>query len=219
MRTECHVIGAAAGLLLGWLLPTLLAPPIAAWGPSLRDYPRLSDTVVGAGGMLVYIAEAPTMYIATHLTRAIPAEAAVNAAAWTLIGLTTAGFVMAIRRGNPLAAGTLGGLLLGWMLPALSGTLGECFRHCWMHEGFLGDIALAGGTALRAIGVLAELPWRLLAGPSDGVTPVLAMPVSALLWALVGLGGIAAFASIRQSMADRKRGSEGETGRDGEPGV
>jgi hypothetical protein len=208
-RAKCHIIGPAAGLLLGWLLPTLLGPPIAAWGPSLRDYPRLSDAVVGAGGMLVYLSEAPGMYLAEHLTRAIPAEAAVNAAAWALIGLTIAGFVMTIRRGNPLAAGTLGGLLLGWMLPALSRTLGECFRHCWMHEGFLGDLALAGGTALRAVGVLAEFPWRLLAGPPDGVTPVLAMPVSALLWALIGTGAVAVVTAARRSIFPQRCDDEG----------
>ena len=181
------LVGAAAGLLLGWLLPVLLGPPISAWGPTLRENPRLSDAVVGAGGLLVYIAEAPTMYLAEHLTQGLPGEAALNALGWTLIGLTIGGFVLAIRRRATLAAGAVGGLLIGWMLPALAQTLGECFVHCWMHEGLLGTIALAGGTMLRAVGVVAELPWRLLAGPSQSVTPVLAMPVSAALWTLIGL--------------------------------
>ncbi len=181
------LIGAAAGLLFGWLVPTLLGPPIAAWGPSLRDSPRLSDAVVGAGGLLVYISEAPAMYVGQHLTSAITAEMIVNAAGWALIGLVIAGSVVAIRPRLVFLAGATGGLLLGWMLPALGATLGECFRHCWMHEGLLGDIALAGGTALRSVGKLAELPWRLLAGPADAMTPALAMPVSAAIWVLIGL--------------------------------
>lgn len=187
------LIGAALGLLLGWLLPVLLGPPIVSYGPTLRDSPRLSDAVVGAGGFLGYIAEAPGMYIGQHLTRALPAEAAVNALSWTVIGLAVGAFVLTIRRDLTLATGALGGLLIGWMLPALAQILGECFRHCWMHEGFLGDIALAGGGALRAVGVLAELPWRLLVGSSDGLTPALAMPVSAAIWALIGMlcaGGV-----------------------------
>jgi hypothetical protein len=190
-------IGAAAGLLLGWLLPLLVGPPIAAWGPTLRDSPRLSDAVVGAGGLLVYISEAPTMHLGEHLTRAVPAEAAVNAFAWAFIGLTIAAFALAIRRRAVLAIGAVGGLLLGWMLPALAKTLGECFRHCWMHEGLLGHIALAGGTALRWVGVLAELPWRLIAGPVEAVTPLLAIPVSAALWTLAGVAVAAAVRALR----------------------
>ncbi|MFW5867739.1 MAG: hypothetical protein ACOCX2_07990 [Armatimonadota bacterium] len=181
------LIGAAVGLVLGWLLPMVLGPPISAWGPGLRDDPHLSDAIVGAGGFLIYISEAPAMHLAEHLTRAIPAEAAVNAIAWTLIGVTVGGLVLAIRRGATLAAGAIGGLLIGWMLPALAQTLGECFRHCWMHEGLLGDIALAGGTLLRTVGLLAELPWRWFAGAPESVTPVLAMPVSAAVWTLIGL--------------------------------
>ncbi|MFO8079374.1 MAG: hypothetical protein R6V07_03610 [Armatimonadota bacterium] len=218
-RAKHVLISPAAGLLLGWLLPKLLGPPIVAYGTSLRDSPRLSDAIVGAGGLLIYIVEAPAMYLGEHLTQSIPAEAAVNALGWMLIGLTVGAFALTIRVRRLLAAGAIGGLLLGWMLPALAQTLSECFRHCWMHEGLLGDIALAGGGLLRAVGVLAELPWRLLAGPSDGVTPVLAMPVSAVLWALIGLGGIAAFASLRRSIFDLRRGPEGEADRDGEPPV
>lgn len=189
--------GAAAGLIAGRLLPVLLGPPIAAWGPSLRDNPRLSDAVVGAGGFLIYIAQAPAMYVGGHLTRSVPAEAAVNALGWTLIGLTIAGFLLAIRGRSLLSVGAVGGLLLGWMLPAVSQTLGEAFRHCWMHEGFLGTIALVGGNVLTAFGLLAELPWRLLVGPPEAVTPVLAMPVSAALWVLIGLFCAAGVVVIR----------------------
>jgi hypothetical protein len=204
------LIGAIAGLLLGWLLPVLLGPPIAAWGPSLRDNPRLSDAVVGAGGFLVYISEAPTMYVAEHLTRSVPAEAMTNAVAWTVIGLSAAGFIVAIRLRNAFLAGAIGGPLLGWMLPALAGTLGECFKHCWMHEGLLGDIALAGGNALRAVGVIAELPWRLLVGPSDGITSVLAIPVSAALWTLIGLFCAAGVLVVHGPFEDHPEQSEAE---------
>ena len=61
----------------------------------------------------------------------------------------------------------------------------------------LGTIALAGGAALRAVGVLAELPWRVLAGPAAGVTPVLAIPVSAALWTLAGVAVAAAVRALR----------------------
>ncbi|MFW5868504.1 MAG: hypothetical protein ACOCX2_11845 [Armatimonadota bacterium] len=195
-------IGGALGLVLGWVVPMLLGPPVAAWGPTLRDDPRLSDAVVGAGGLLVYLSEAPGMYLAEHLTRTVPAEAVVNAIAWTLIGLTVGAWILAIRRGRALSIGAIGGLLLGWMLPALAGTLGECFRHCWMHEGFLGTIALAGGGALRAVGVLAELPWVLLAGEGPAVTPLPAIPVSAAVWTVIGTVCGAAIATLRHSSRD-----------------
>ena len=188
-------VGALAGLLLGWVLPVLLGPPVVAFGPTLRADPRLSDAITGAGGFLAYIAEAPTMYLAEHLTRPIPAAAALNALSWAAIGVCIAGFVVALRR-RTVAAGALGGFLLGWMLPALAQVLGECFRHCWMHEGFLGTMALVGGTMLRGVGVLAELPWRLIAGPAEGVVPLLAIPVSAAAWTLAGMAIAAGIAAI-----------------------
>lgn len=191
--------GAAAGLLLGWLVPMLLGPSIGAWGPAFRDSPRLSDAIVGAGGLLVYVSEAPTMYLGEHLTRAIPTPDVVDAVAWALIGLTIAGFVVSIRRARPLATGAVGGLLFGWIAPAVCQILGECFRHCWMHEGLLGKIALVGGTAMRALGVLAELPWRLLVGPSESVTPVLAMPVSAAAWTVIGVFCAAGVMALRHA--------------------
>jgi hypothetical protein len=210
--TRSLLTGAVAGLLFGWLLPMLLGPPIASWAPSLRDSPRLSDAVVGAGGFLVYISEAPTMYLAEHLTTAIPAEAAINAVAWTFIGLIVGALVVAIRRSRLLAAGALGGLLGGWIIPALCQTLGECFRHCWMHEGLLGDIALAGGTLLRGVGVLAELPWRLMAGPPEAVTSLLAIPVSAAVWTVVGglcAAGVRALQkTLPQNTADHPEAEE-----------
>lgn len=202
-------IGASAGLVLGWLLPMLLGPPIAAWGTSLRDDPRLSDAVVGAGGFLVYIAEAPAMYVAEHLTVALGAAGALNALGWALIGLVVAAFVLTVRRGRTLAAGALGGLLLGWMLPALCQVLGECFRHCWMHEGLLGQMALVGGTLLRSVGTLAELPWRLLAGPADGVTSLLAIPVSAAVWTVAGMAVAPAAAALLRSIRSSRRSAGG----------
>lgn len=196
--------GALAGLLLAWLIPGLLGPPISAYAPELRDNPRLSDAVMGAGGLLIYLSEAPVFYVGAHLNRSVPAADLVNALGWTLIGLTTGGLIAAIRsargtRGSreTLAAGALGGLLLGWMIPSLCLALGEAFRHCWMHEGLLGTLALLGGTTMRAVAVLAELPWRLLAGPSEGITPVVAMPVSAVAWTLFGLACAAALLRAR----------------------
>ena len=205
------IIGALAGLLLGWVLPVLLGPPIVAFGPTLRDDPRLSDAVTGAGGFLAYVAEAPSMYFAEHLTQPIPAAAALNAIVWAAIGLCIAAFVVALRERRTVAAGALGGLLLGWMLPALAHVLGECFRHCWMHEGFLGTMALVGGTMLRGVGVLAELPWRLIAGPAEGVVPLLAIPVSAAAWTLAGMAiaaGIAAIGNAIPAPATEGGGAE-----------
>jgi hypothetical protein len=105
------------------------------------------------------------------------------------------------------------------MIPALSQTLGECFRHCWMHEGLLGDIALAGGGALRAFGLLAELPWRLLAGPPETVTSLLAMPVSAALWTLAGVLCAAGVAALRRPRGDADAVGEGAGNRGGEGAV
>lgn len=191
MSTESSVrlllIGAIAGLVLGWVLPVLLGPLISGWGPALRGSPRLSDAVVGAGGLLVYISEAPSMYVSEHLTHSLPHSTLIDATSWAFIGLTAAGFIVSLHGTSTLSAGAIGGILLGWMIPAICQTLGECFRHCWMHEGLLGEIALVGGTVLRTVGKLAELPWRLLVGPPETVTSVLAMPVSAALWALIGL--------------------------------
>lgn len=213
------IIGALAGLLVGWLLPMLLGPPIAAWAPSLWESPRLSDAIVGAGGLLVYISEAPGMYLAGHMTRELPAEPAVNALGWTLAGLAIGGLVVTIRGGRALAAGALAGLLAGWMAPAICATLGECFRHCWMHEGLLGEIALAGGTALRAVGLAAELPWRLIAGAPEGVTPMLAAPVSAALWTLAGVACGAVVMVVRRPVGARGDAPEGARHNGGEPAV
>lgn len=201
-------VGAVAGLLLGWLLPMLLGSPIAAFGTTLRDNPRMSDAVVGAGGFLVYIAEAPGMYIAEHLRHALPAPDLINAIGWTLSGLLIGGFVAAFRESQAsdelmpgLAAGALGGMLFGWLIPSISRTLGACFAHCWMHEGILGEIARIGGDLLRAVGVLGELPWRLLAGGDEQVTPLLAAPVSAAVWAVIGMIAAAAVVALRQMAA------------------
>ena len=187
-------IGALAGLLLAWLLPDLLGPPISAYAPELRGHPRLSDAVAGAGGMLTYWSQAPGFYLGMHFDRAPSSPAAINALGWALIGLTAGSFVAAVdqarrNRDRPsiLAAGATGGLLLGWMVPSICLALSECFRHCWMHEGFLGYVALAGGFMLRAAAVPAELPWRLLAASSEAIVPVIAMPVSAAVWTLVGI--------------------------------
>lgn len=219
MRPSARTLltGALGGLLLGWLLPMLLGPPIAAWGPSFRDDPRLSDAIVGAGGLLVYIAEAPAMYIAEHLTTTLRAATVINAFGWTLIGLTTGALVVAIRRRSALLIGARAGLLFGWMLPAIAGTLGECFVHCWMHEGLLGTMALVGGAMLRAVGVLAELPWRLLAGAPETVPSLLAIPVSAGVWVAVGTGLAVGAAALRRSFgaAPQEAGGDGASG--GEP--
>ncbi len=211
------IIGMLAGLLLGWLLPMLLGPPIAAWGPALRDDPRLSDSVAGAGGLLVYIAEAPAMYVAEHLTRAVPAQIAVNALGWTLVGLTIGALVVAIRRRSAPLIGARGGLLLGWMLPAICRTLGECFAHCWMHEGLLGKMALVGGTMLRAVGTLAELPWRLFAGAPEAVPSLLAIPVSAGVWTAIGVGLAVGVAALQRAIRASRRAAGGDGARGGEP--
>ena len=203
------LIGALAGLLLGWLLPALLGPPIAAGAPTLRDDPRLSDASVGAGGLLVYIAEAPGMYIAEHLTHALPALDLINAIGWMLSGLLIGSFVAAVRESHAsddlmpgLAAGALGGMLFGWLIPSISRTLAACFAHCWMHEGILGEIARIGGDLLRAVGVLGELPWRLLAGGDEQVTPLLAAPVSGAIWAMIGMTAAAVVIVLRQTAAE-----------------
>jgi len=198
------LIGALAGVALGWALPTLVAPPIGSYALTLRDSPRLSDAMLGAGSLGVYIAQAPSLYLALHTTDPSWPQAPVNAGSWAVIGLAVAAFVLAVRgarvsgaRRLRLIAGLQGGLLLGWMLPALAGVLGECFAHCWMHEGLLGKMALAGGAALRACGWLAEAPWRLLFGAPPGMMPSpVAIPVSAGIWAAVGLG-VAALVSLR----------------------
>jgi len=143
-----------------------------------------------------------------------PAGGLVNALGWTVIGLTIRAWILAIRRRRALSIGAIGGLLIGWMLPALARTLGECFRHCWMHEGLLGTIALAGGTALRAVGVLAELPWTLLAGEGSAVTPILAIPVSAGIWIVVGAICSAVVEAVRHSSSDRDGAPEGVGGTD-----
>jgi len=211
------LLGAIAGLLLGWLLPMLLGPPIAAWGSTLRDDPRLSDGVAGAGGLLIYTAEAPAMYIAEHLTTALPAATAIDAFGWTLIGLTIGAFIVAIRRRHALLIGARGGLLIGWMLPAIARTLGECFTHCWMHEGVLGTMALVGGTMLRTVGALAELPWRLFAGAPEAVPSLLAIPVSAAVWTVVGVGIAAGIAALRKRILASRNGAGGGERQGGEP--
>lgn len=205
------VFGVGLALVLAWLLPRLLGPPIVSFAPELRDDPRLCDAVTGAGGLMIYISEAPGFYVGAHLRRSIPYPALLNATGWALIGLTAGGLVAAVRtarksgRRRPLlAAGGLGGLLFGWMIPALCLALGEAFRHCWMHEGLLGTLALIGGGAMRAVALLAELPWVLLAGPAEGVTPPLAMPVSAAAWTLIGIACAAAISVLR------KRGRNGD---------
>ena len=195
-RTKWLVIGVLAGVALGWALPTLVGPAISAYGLTLRESPRLSDAILGAGSLGVYIAQAPSLYLALHTADPAWPEAPVNAISWALIGALIAAFVLAIgdaRRKRTahrrLLAGALGGLLIGWLLPALAGVLGDCFAHCWMHEGLLGDMALAGGTALRVLGIPAEAPWRLLWGAAPGAMPPLAaIPVSAAIWAVIGVG-------------------------------
>jgi len=198
------LIGALAGAALGWALPTLVGPAIGSWALTLRDNPRLSDAVLGAGSLGVYIAQAPSLYLALHTADPTWPPAPVNAGSWAVIGVAIVAFVLAVRdaraggtRGLRLIAGLRGGLLLGWLLPAIAGVLGECFAHCWMHEGVLGEMALAGGAALRGYGWLAEAPWRLLFGAAPGAMPPLAaIPVSAGIWALVGLG-VAALTGLR----------------------
>lgn len=186
--------GAVAGVVLAWLLPSMLGPAIAAHALRLRDSPRLSDAVLGAGSLALYLASAPSFYVNLHAVRSNLPQAPLNAAAWALVGALCAGLVSALGEARAhggrwrLLAGALGGLLAGWILPALSQALGQCFAHCYMHEGLLGDLALTGGAALRAIGVLAEGPARLLLGwdPNASV-PTAAMAISAGLWALAGL--------------------------------
>ncbi len=193
------LMGALAGVGLGWALPMLAGPPIGSYALTLRDNPRLSDAVLGLGSLGVYIAQAPSLYLGLHTTDPSWPPAPVNAGSWALIGAVVAAFVLAVgaarRERTPrtrLLAGALGGLLIGWLLPAVASVLGECFAHCYMHEGPLGDMALAGGTLLRVFGTLAEAPWRLLFETAATVTPPPAIPVSAAVWAAVGAGiGIA----------------------------
>jgi hypothetical protein len=165
--------------------------------------------------MLTYISEAPEIYLGGHLRHDLPAPGVTNALGWTLIGLTIGAFIAAIRnlregsgRRSALAVGGLGGLLLGWMVPALCMALGGCFIHCWMHEGLLGRIALAGGGLLRAVGTLAELPWRLIAGPAQAVRPVAAIPVSAIAWTGFGLLVAAMIRAARSGEAEAQDRSE-----------
>lgn len=189
------LIGAAAGLVLGWAVPSLLGPRIQACAAPLRDNPRLSDAILGAGSLAIYIAEAPTFCMDLHTRHPSWPVALVNAGSWAFMGLIAGAFVAAViaaRTGGGrrmgLAAGALGGIVFGWMLPAIAAPLGQCFAHCYLHEGFLGDLALVGGTALRTIGLLAEAPWWLVHETTPGqVRSPLAIPVSALTWAAVGV--------------------------------
>lgn len=185
-------IGALAGLMLGWALPRVMGPPIMDWAPALRDNPRVSDAVIGAGSLLVSISEAPAVYVSSHAPVPPLSDAAVAAIGWTLIGLVAGALVAAVRAvrrerspGSLVTCGALAGLLLGWLVPALCQALGACFIHCWMHEGLLGTMALVGGGALRAVGTLAELPWRMVAGEALTAPPA-AMAVSAAAWTAVG---------------------------------
>ena len=197
-------VGATAGLLLLWLLPGLIGPPVVTYAPELRAQPRLSDGVAGAGGLMIYISQAPEFYVGTHLKRSPSHPGLLNAIGWILVGLTAGGFIAGVRmarqstgRRQMLTLGATSGLLFGWIFPALSLALGEAFRHCWMHEGFLGSMALVGGGAMRTTGVLAELPWRLLAGTPEGITPVLAIPVSAAAWTLAGVACAIGLSALR----------------------
>ncbi len=195
-RTKWLLIGTLAGVALCWALPTLVAPAIGSYALTLRDSPRLSDAVLGAGSLGVYIAQAPSLYLGLHTTQPTWPLAPVNAGSWAVIGLAVSVFVLAVgdarrsaTRRSRLLAGALAGLLIGWLLPALASVLGDCFAHCWMHEGLLGDMALAGGVMLRVFGMLAEAPWRLLFGAAPGMMPSpLAIPVSAAVWAAIGAG-------------------------------
>jgi len=188
-------VGALAGLLLGWLVSRVIAPPISSYALTLRDDPPLSDAVLGAGSLGVYIAEAPSFYANLHAIGVALPETLINAVSWALIGLTVAAFVMAVQRARAvhtrqarLAIGGIGGLLIGWMVPAVCQALGECFIHCYMHDGLLGDMALIGGGALRVIGRLTELPWRIFFPPGPQPTPPpVAMLVSAMAWAAAGV--------------------------------
>lgn len=201
-------VGALIGLLLGWMSPALLGPPISAYGAALRDAPRLSDSVTGAGSLLTTWAEAPAIYVNAHLTRTLLSDATLAAIGWTLIGTVAGGLIAARRtRGHTLMSGALGGLALGWMLPAISRALGECFLHCWMHEGPLGAIALGGGAALRAVGAIAEAPWLVAAmvtGAATAPSPPVAMLVSAVAWAGVGIAVAMACAALRGAAPERE---------------
>ncbi|MGC9319417.1 MAG: hypothetical protein ACP5KN_15395, partial [Armatimonadota bacterium] len=134
-------------------------------------------------------------------------EAAMAAIGWTLVGLVAGGLAAAYRAartknspGGMAACGALAGLLLGWLVPAVCQALGACFIHCWMHEGPLGMMALVGGSALRAAGTLAELPWRLAAGESL-MPPPAAIAFSAMVWAAVG----AVVAAVLHLVRTRRR--------------
>jgi len=196
--------GVMAGLLLGWLLPRLIGPLIQAYALTLRDSPRVSDAMLGAGSLGVYLAEAPSVYLGLHATAPTWSPAIVNAISWALIGLVVGALVAASRRAGTggavrthLLIGALGGLLLGWMVPALCRALGECFVHCYMHEGLLGTLALIGGTALRTVGSAAELPWRLIFGGASA-PPVTAMLLSAVVWAVIGAIAVIALTVARR---------------------
>lgn len=192
------------GVVGGWLLPTVMGPPIQAYSLTLRESPRLSDAVLGAGSLGVYIAQAPSVYLGLHTPAPTLSPAIVNAISWTLIGLVVGALIAAIRRARTdgtvhihLLIGTLGGLLVGWMVPALAQALGACFVHCYMHDGLLGMLALIGGAVLRTVGSAAELPWHLLFG-SASTPPLTAMLLSAVAWAMTG-----AIAVIALTMARR----------------
>ncbi len=184
-------VGALVGFLFGWLLPTLIAPPVTSLALTLRDNPRLSDAVVGVSALGVSIAAAPAVYLTQHTTSRLLPEAVIGAVSWALIGLAAGAFVVAVRaaRERPTrrrlgVAGAIGGLFLAWMVPAICQALGECFVHCWMHEGVLGEIAGLGGGALRLVGRFAELPWALLVERApEPPRPPLAAIFSALVWA------------------------------------
>ncbi len=200
------LIGALAGLVLGWALPSLLGPRIQACAAPLRDHPRLSDAILGAGSLALYIAEAPTFCMDLHTRHPSWPVALVNAGSWAFIGLIAGAFVAAVlsaRRGGgrrmSLAAGALGGVVFGWMLPAIAAPLGQCFAHCYLHEGLLGDLALIGGTALRTIGLLAEAPWRLVSDTAPGqIRSPWSIPASALAWTAVGMLVVLAWSALRR---------------------
>lgn len=187
-------MGAALGLLLGWAVPSMIGPRIQACAITVRDNPRLSDAILGAGSLAVYIAEAPTFCLDLHTRNPSWPSGLINAGSWAFMGLVAGAFVaamLAARAGRSrrmgLVAGALGGIVFGWMLPAIAAPLGECFAHCYLHEGLLGDLALVGGTALRTVGLLAEGPWRMVSTSDPGqIRSVLAIPFSALAWAAVG---------------------------------